>query len=70
MGRSKGPDENKILKIKSVLRKYPQGLWIREIARQAKMSKSTAHRYLTYYMKNQIEEAKNVNGLVKFVKLK
>lgn len=66
----KGPDENKIEKIKLVLRKNPQGLWIREIARQTKISKSTTHRYLTEYMKNEIEEASNISDLVKFIKLK
>lgn len=66
----KGPDKNKIAKLEAVLRKNPQGLWIREISRQAKISKSTTHRYLTEYMKEQIEEISNVNDLVKFVKLK
>lgn len=71
MGRKKGPDEDKVKKILEVLRKNPQGLWIREIARQAKLSTTTTHRYLTKYMKDRIKEAVTIKGgLVKFVKLK
>jgi len=70
MGRKKGPDKNKIAKIIRVLRKNPKGLWIREIARQTGLSKSTTHRYVTEYLQNQVDEITNVNDLVKFVKLK
>lgn len=71
MGRRKGPDEEKIKKILEVLKRNPQGLWIREIARQAKLSKTTVHRYLTEFMDNEIEEVVTVKGgLVKFIKLK
>jgi len=70
MGRKKGSDKNKIRKILKVLKRNPQGLWIREIARQAGMSKSTTHRYITKYMKDQIEEVVKVKGLVRFIRLK
>jgi response regulator of citrate/malate metabolism len=71
MGRRKGPDQNKLRKIIEVLKQNPQGLWIREIARQAKLSKSTVHRYVTEFMESQIEEVLTVKGgLVKIVKLK
>ena len=71
MGRRKGPDQNKLRKIIEVLKQNPQGLWTREIARQAKLSKSTVHRYITEFMEDQIEETLTVKGgLVKFVKLK
>lgn len=71
MRRKKGPDQNKIKKISEVLKENPQGLWIREIARRANLSKSTTHRYITKYMDDQIEEVVTVKGgLVKFVKLK
>lgn len=71
MGRRKGPDSNKVRKIVEVLKENPKGLWIREIARRANLSRSTTHRYITKYMKNQIEEVVTVKGcLVKFVKFK
>jgi len=71
MGRKKGPDENKIKKIIEVLKKNPQGLWIREIARQARLSKTTTHRYITEFMEDLVEVVVVVKGgLVKFVKLK
>ncbi|MDI6826658.1 MAG: helix-turn-helix domain-containing protein [Candidatus Aenigmarchaeota archaeon] len=71
MGKKKGPDPNKLKKIVKVLREKPQGLWIREIARQTGISKSTTHRYVTEYMSDQIEEVVTVKGgLVKFVRLK
>lgn len=70
MGRRKGPDVNKVTKITEVLKRNPQGLWIREIARQAKLTKSTTHRYVTEYMKNQVEGVLEIKGLVKFVRLK
>jgi len=71
MGRKKGPDKNKVKKILEVLKRNPQGLWIREIARQAKLSKTTVHRYLREFMDDSIEEVVTVKGgLVKFVKLK
>lgn len=71
VGRKKGPDPNKMKKIIEALKKNPQGLWHREIARQSGLSKSTVHRYVTEYMEDQVEEIVTVKGgLVKFVKLK
>lgn len=71
MGRKKGPDPNKVKKIVNVLKESPQGIWIREIARRANLSKSTVHRYVTEYLDDQIEVIVTVKGnLVKFVRLK
>jgi len=50
------PDSEKIKKIKKLLIENPQGLWIREIARQARMSKSTVSKYINEYMKDEIED--------------
>lgn len=71
MARKKGPDPIKTKKILEVLKENPQGLWYREIARQANLSKSTVHRYLTEYLDDQVEEIITVKGgLVRFIKLK
>lgn len=67
----KGPDIAKIKLIRNVLRKNPEGLWIREIARKTGLDKSTVSRYLTEFMKDEIEEVYSVSGkLIKIVKLK
>lgn len=45
-GRPKGSaDLRKLLRVFHVLAKNPQGLWIREIARQAKVHPSTVSNY-------------------------
>lgn len=71
MGRKLGPDLEKVKKIRQVLSKNPKGLWIREIARKAKLDKSTVSIYLSKYMKNEIENVFPVKGcLMKIVRLK
>ncbi|MCX6814260.1 MAG: hypothetical protein NTY20_01220 [Candidatus Aenigmarchaeota archaeon] len=70
MGRTKAPNENIVKKIRDVLYKNPQGIWIREIARKSGISKSCVHVYLTHHMINEIEEVVSVSSLVKFYKLK
>ena len=64
----KGPDIVKISLIRGILSKFKEGLWIRELARRARMSKSTVSRYLNEYMKYEIE-VQNI-GPLKLVKLK
>ena len=66
----RGPDPNKILKIREILSRNPNGLWVREIARQSDLDKSTVSIYLTKYLSNEIEEIFPVKGsLIKIVKL-
>jgi DNA-binding MarR family transcriptional regulator len=43
---AKSLDERKTKALLSVLKEHPEGLWVRELARQAKLDKSTASRYL------------------------
>jgi len=62
-------DENKVTKIKNVLRKNTQGLWVREIARKSGLDKSTVSIYLSRYMKGEVEVL-SISGLVKIYKLK
>ena len=49
-------DSAKVKKIKSLLEKNPSGLWVREIARKTKLSRSTVSRYIYKYMRDEIEE--------------
>lgn len=67
----KGPDKNKLCKIRNVLRQNPQGLWIREIARRTKISKSTVHIYVNNYMKDELRDIIDVRGsLLRLIKLR
>jgi phosphopantetheine adenylyltransferase len=64
-------DSRKIEKIRKVLKNNPNGLWVREIARQADLDKSTVSIYLNTHMKREVEEIFLVNGgQIKIVKLK
>lgn len=63
----KAPDREKIRKIKEILKKNPQGLWIREIARRAKISKSTVHKYINSYMKKDVKDV--LIGKGKFIRI-
>jgi len=56
MGRKAGPDLEKLKKIRQILNKNPDGLWIREIARKASLDKSTVSLYLAKHMTNEIED--------------
>lgn len=71
MGRKPGPDLEKIKKIRQTLSKNPNGLWVREIARQANLNRTTVSIYLEKFMRNEIEEAFPVKGkLIKVVRLR
>ena len=72
MGRPKNPDNEKIKKIRKILRENPQGLWVREIARRSGLDRSTVSRYLLEYMKDEIEDTfpKLPGKLIRVVKLK
>ena len=68
----KGPDKNKIQKIKEMLAKNPKGLWVREIARKTKLDKSTVSIYLAKYLSDEIEDTHpHVKGdMIKVIRLK
>ena len=70
MGRHKGPDPAKVKKIRKVLSGAKDGLWAMEISRKAKISKSTVQRYLTTYMKDDVDEIRSFSELVKVYKLR
>jgi len=65
----KGRDKEKIEKIRAVLRKNIQGLWVREIARKTNLDKSTVSIYLSKYMTEEVNVI-SISGLVKIYKLK
>jgi len=65
----RGFDKEKVKKIKDVLGKSPQGLWVREIARKAGLDKSTVSIYLSKYMGNELEVL-SISNLVKIYKIK
>jgi len=68
----KGPDIDKIKKIRNVLKKHSNGLWVREIARKTNIDKSTVSIYLAKYMKNEIEDTYPhvKSDMIKVVRLK
>jgi len=72
MGRRKGPDEKKIQRIREVLQKNTQGLWVREIARKTGLDKSTISIYISRYMKEEVEDMlpSNVRNLIRLVKVR
>jgi DNA invertase Pin-like site-specific DNA recombinase len=71
MGRKPGPNPEKLKKIRAVLAKTPNGIWVREIARQTNLDRTTVSIYLSRYMQNEVEEIFPVKGsLIKIVRLK
>lgn len=67
----KGPNPQKIEKIRTVLKMFPQGIWLRELARKTGISKSTVHLYVNKYLAREIEDTTDVKGnLIRFVRLK
>lgn len=64
------PDEIKIKKIRNLLIKYPNGIWIREIARKLKLDKSLVSRYINNYMKNEILDVYKTRKPIRVIKLK
>jgi len=65
----KGFDKEKIEKIRKVLEKNIQGLWVREIARKTGLDKSTVSIYLSNYMKEEVDVT-SISELVKIYKLR
>jgi len=69
-GRKSGPDDKKIELILEVLKKNPDGIWIRELARQCDLDKSTVCLYLNKHLKDKIQDLTDHNLPVRMVKLK
>lgn len=62
------PDEKKLEKIVQILKQHPDGLWVREIARQTDLDKSLVSRYLREHLKEEVEYP--ITNPIKLVKLK
>ena len=69
-GRKAGPDNRKINIIIEILKDNPDGIWVRELARQCNLDKSTVCIYLNTHLKDKIQDLTDHNLPVRMVKLK
>ena len=59
-------DEIKSREIKKILKKNPAGVWIRELARKTKLSRSTVSRYVCNELRKDVKiEWAGRNKLIK-----
>ncbi|MBI4014775.1 MAG: hypothetical protein HY365_02370 [Candidatus Aenigmarchaeota archaeon] len=58
MGRKQGFDGRKISSIVSVLVRNPDGIWVRQIARELKISPMTVSKYAAGILKPLLEETR------------
>lgn len=71
MPRKPGYDPQKIARILAVMVKYPEGLWLRKLAREAGMTHATAGKYISGPLAPMIEiTALGEKPLLKVVRLK
>jgi len=73
MGRKKGLDKNKIATILNVLLANPDGIWLRRIAEQAKLSPTTVSHYIGTVLKPLVDDTTLGNTekpLLRVIKLK
>lgn len=73
MGRKKGFDEKKILSIVRALLANPDGIWLRQIAKETQLSPATVAKYLDTVLKPLVEESSlgsTEKPLLRVVKLK
>lgn len=64
------PDKEKIKRIKALLKKHPEGIWVREIAKKLSLDKSLVSRYINKYMKNEIRDVYKIKKPFRVIKLK
>ena len=67
---SKPIDQNKLNKIIKILKKHTEGIWIRELARKAKLDKSLVSRYINLYLKKKIKNVYKTKHPFRIIKLK
>ncbi|MBN2127277.1 MAG: helix-turn-helix domain-containing protein [Candidatus Diapherotrites archaeon] len=52
---SKGPNKGKLSILIDFLKKHPEGVWVRELARKTSLDKSMVSRYLNDFLKEEVE---------------
>ncbi len=68
MPREKSGDDKKLKALLRVLKEHPDGLWVRELARKARLDKSTVSRYLARHLKESVQcEFWGRNKVIKLV---
>ncbi len=73
MGRKKGFDEKKIISIVRVLLANPEGLWLRQIAKETQLSPATVGKYMDTALASLVEEnslGRSDKPLLRVIKLK
>lgn len=55
-GRPSGYDMNKVISIANVLLKYPEGLWLRKIAKKANLHPNTVSNYINTVLSPLVED--------------
>lgn len=73
MGRKKGFDKRKIVRIIEILYQNPDGLWLRGIAEEAKISPSTVAYYIETVLSPMVEDmsvGRTEKPLLRVIKLK
>ena len=73
MGRKKGFDEKKIVGIIRVLLANPDGIWLRQVARETGLSPATVAKYMDTALKPLVEESslgQSEKPLLRVVKLR
>ena len=72
MGRKAGLDEHKVLRIVQILLNNPDGVWLRQLAKESGLSPSTVARYLETVLQPLVDENSLGAGkpLLRVVKLK
>jgi len=73
MGRKKAFDRKKIAEILSVLARNPDGIWLRRLAEETRLSPATVSKYIETVLKGLVDDVSLGNykkPLLRVVKLK
>jgi DNA-binding MarR family transcriptional regulator len=68
MAKENPADNKKLKALLRALKEHPEGLWVRELAREARLDKSTVSRYLARHLKDKVNsEFWGRNKVIKLV---